>query len=71
MKTRRIVALVLAAAGCFGLGLGVARWLGVAGSTTGAAGSDEPRIYLDAGVIELYDGSLKLDPLEPPDAAVP
>lgn len=76
-RVRRGIGLVLFAAGCFGLGLAAARWLGWVtpgpGASpyavpTGAPASSElgPRIYVDAGAIELYDGSLTIDPPPPP-----
>jgi len=78
VKARRALALLLFAAGCFGLGLAVARGLGwmsppapPPSSSVAPAIADGPKIYIDAGAIELYDGSLTLDPLEPPRAEPP
>lgn len=72
MKARRALALFLFAAGCFGLGLAVARWLGwgppAAPPLPSGGPPGEPRIYIDAGDIVLYDGSLRIDPPPPPDA---
>jgi hypothetical protein len=79
VKPRKAFALFLFAAGCFGLGLAVARWLGWgpaagpplppgAATGLGAAGGLEPRIYIDAGEVILYDGSLSIDPPPPPHA---
>ena len=77
MKPRRALALFLFAAGCFGLGLGAARWLGWVGppappsvalpANLPPAVGTEPRIYIDAGAVELYDGSLTIHPPPPPD----
>lgn len=75
VNARRAIALVLFAAGCFGLGLAVARWLGWGPATpappalpsgVGTPGA-EPLIYIDAGAIELHDGSLSIDPPRPPN----
>lgn len=76
MKPRRAFALFLFAVGFFGLGLVVARLLGwgpPATSPPGLAGpaGSEPRIFIDAGDIVLYDGSLTIDPPPPPDVHVP
>lgn len=67
---------MLVAAGCFGLGVAASRWAGWAGGTRSQAPplpSDlpppvgtEPRIYIDAGAIVLYDGSLTIHPPPPP-----
>ena len=70
VKPRRALALVLLAAGCFGLGLAVARWLGWGPAPSGSGApplGSEPRIYIDAGEIILYDGSLTIDPPPPPN----
>lgn len=77
VKLRRALGLFLFAAGCFGLGLGAARWMGWMAPQPApsfalpkdlpAAVGTEPRIYLDAGAIELYDGSLTIHPPPPPD----
>jgi hypothetical protein len=68
VKPRRALALFLLAAGCFGLGLAVARWLGWRpGPSAPNPASSEPRIYIDAGEIILYDGSLRIDPPPPPN----
>lgn len=82
MKVRRAVGVFLFAAGCFGLGLGAARWLGWVGPAGGSSaapvvsgmpglpapppGATGPFIYIDAGVIELHDGALTIDPPPPP-----
>ncbi len=77
MKPRRALGLFLFAAGCFGLGLGAARlagWSAPAAAPSFALPPDlppavgtEPRIYIDAGAVELYDGSLSIHPPPPPD----
>ncbi|MFO0591922.1 MAG: hypothetical protein U0441_30525 [Polyangiaceae bacterium] len=76
MKARRALALFLFAAGCFGLGLAAARWLGwmapapppylLPADLPPPVGT-EPRIYIDAGAVELYDGSLTIHPPDPPE----
>ncbi len=76
VKLRRALGLLLFAGGCFGLGLAAARWFGwVTPGPSGApvlpsnlppAVGTEPRIYIDAGVIELHDAALTIDPPEPP-----
>ena len=78
VNVRRAIGVLLFAAGCFGLGLGAARWLGWVGPAgTGLApgasglpapppGATGPFIYIDAGVIELHDASLTIDPPPPP-----
>ena len=77
VKLRRALGLLLFAAGCFGLGLAAARWLGWVTPGPGPAPmvlpgglpppvGTEPRIYIDAGTIELHDASLHIDPPEPP-----
>lgn len=78
MKARRALVLFLFAAGCFGLGLAAARWLGW-GPPPGpppphdlaGPASSGPRIYIDAGDIVLYDGSLTIDPPPPPSVELP
>ncbi len=76
MKARRALVWVLVAGGCFGLGLVVARWAGWGPPPTSVTGlpanvpapsGTEPLIYIDAGAIELYDGSLTIHPPSPPD----
>lgn len=79
MKARRALVLFLVAGGCFGLGLVVARGLGwgpppappTSPSGLATAPGLEPRIYIDAGEIVLYDGSLKIDPPPPPNIEPP
>ena len=76
VKARRAIALFLFAAGCFGLGLVAARWLGFLEPPPAPYAlppglppptGTEPRIYIDASAIELYDGSLTINPPPPPD----
>ena len=73
MTARRALALFLFAAGMFGLGLAVARWFGWGPSPAPplpsglpAPTGGEPLIYVDAGDIVLYDGSLQIHPPPPP-----
>lgn len=74
MKPRRAFALFLFAAGCFGLGLVAARLVGWGGREAPDPAKSthfEPHIYIDAGEIVLYDGSLKIDPPPPPNVDPP
>lgn len=77
MKVRRALALFLFAAGCFGLGLAAARWAGWQAAPVSpqapalpvdgpVATGAEPRIYIDAGAVVLYSGSLTIHPPPPP-----
>lgn len=73
VKARRVFGLFVFAFACIALGFEVARWGGWSPEPRMQLPPDLPRgpgtgpfIYIDAGAIELHDGSLVLDPPEPP-----
>lgn len=75
MKVRRALVTGLLVGACFGVVVGGAVAL-IAGRARApvelppnvpAPSGTEPRIYIDAGAIELYDGSLTIHPPSPPE----
>ena len=66
MQGRRLGLGIAACLGCFALGVGAARWLGQP-PPAGPGPVEAPRIFIDAGAVDLLpDASLRLTLPAPP-----